>query len=116
MSVTLSHDQVLELQKRYGDLINYESDDPEDPIDPISYVDSNGDALLHIAAQRGDLHTVTVLLSAGLDVNLRGDMGCTPLHYAYMKGHSELVEHLKIIGADSTIRNDFGRRPFEEGK
>lgn len=100
--------EVQELQKKYSYLTNYESDDPDAPINPLSYVDSNGDTLLHIAARRGDIHTVKLLLSAGVDVNQPGDMGNTALHYAL----DENVAYVLLNnGASVDVLNEFGKRP-----
>jgi ankyrin repeat protein len=63
-------------------LVNYESDDPCDEIDPVSHVAPDGDTCLHSTAFRGELRAVQLLGKAGLDINRQGDMGKTPLHYA----------------------------------
>jgi len=110
--MNLSDAEIEELQKTYGHLVNYESEDPEAPIDPLTYVDSNGDSLLHIAAQRGDLRTIGLLLRAGVDANLLGDMGCTALHYAKTKDVASL---LLAHGASTEIRNEFGKLPESKG-
>ncbi len=107
----LSSETITSLQKKYDYLINYESSNPTDPIDPVTYVDSNGDSLLHIAAQRGDLDTVTLLVEAGMDINQKGDMGYTALHYAYNGQHSKTIEFLKLRGAMTEIENEFGKKP-----
>ncbi len=99
-----------EIQSRYRHLVNY-GDDPDAPIEPMTYVDSNGDFLLHIAAVNGDLRTVELLLKAGQDVNQRGDMGCTALHYAKMNGRQEVADFLVAHGADIRAINDFGKIP-----
>jgi ankyrin repeat protein len=109
----LSEVEVQELQKKYSYLVNYESEDPDAPIDPLTYVDSNGDALLHIAAQNGDLRTVEMLLKAGVDVNQVGDMGNTALHYAKAEDVASL---LLAHGASIEVRNEFGQRPEAGGK
>jgi ankyrin repeat protein len=109
----LTDAEISELQHKYRHLINYESDDPDEPIDPLTYVDSNGDSLLHIAAQLGDLRTVELLLKAGVDVNRIGDMGSTALHYAKTKDVADL---LRAYGASIEIRNEFGKLPGEEPK
>lgn len=108
MPVNLNEAEIDELQKKYHYLVNYESDDPDSPIDPLTYVDSNGDALLHIAAQLGDLRTIEVLLKAGIDVNQIGDMGSTALHYAKTEDVANL---LLAHGASKNIRNEFGQLP-----
>lgn len=106
--MNLTEAEIEELQTKYSYLTNYESEDPEAPIDPLTYVDSNGDALLHIAAQRGDVRTVELLLRAGIDANLLGDMSNTALHYAQTEGVAGLL--LKH-GASSDVRNEFGKLP-----
>ena len=51
---------------------------------------------------------VTWLLDLGLDMDARGDMGCTALHYARRFGHREVYQLLLDRGADTTIRNGLG--------
>lgn len=106
--MALTEDEVRELQRRYSHLTNYQAEEPGAPIDPLTYVDSNGDALLHIAAQRGDEWTIERLLSAGVDANLIGDMGNTALHYAETE---ETARVLLRHGAALEICNEFGQRP-----
>jgi len=81
------------------------------PIDPLSFVDRNGDTLLHIAAQLNDLVTMEALLQAGLSANCTGDMGTTPLHCAWSHEASKL---LLSFGASNAIRDEFGRLPGQE--
>src|SRR5690242_2610644 len=106
--MTLTEAEVQELQAKYSYLTNYEAEEPDAPIDPLSYVDSNGDALLHLAAQRGDVRTVELLLRAGIDVNQIGDMGNTALHYAQTE---EMARLLLRHGASADVCNEFGKRP-----
>jgi ankyrin repeat protein len=114
MSVKLKPDQVREIQERYRHLINYESENPEEPIDPGNYVDSNGDHLLHIAAYLGDLRTVSLLVNAGVDIDLLGDMENTALHCAKRKGHEDVAKFLIDHGASTTIENRFGKLADEQ--
>ena len=111
--MNLSESEIKELQEKYSYLTNYESDDPTDPIDPLTYIDSNGDNLLHIAAQLGDLSTVQLLLTANLDVNQPGDMGRTALHYAKENKKEDIVKLLLSHGASTDIRDEFGKLAFE---
>ena len=104
----LTEAEIQELQAKYSYLTNYEAEDPDAPIDPLTYVDSNGDALLHLAAQRGDKRTVELLLRAGIDVNLVGDMGNTALHYAQTE---EVASLLLSHGASTEVCNEFGKQP-----
>ena len=113
MSMKLNQEVVAELQKKYDYLINYASDDPSDPIDPLAYVDSNGDNLLHIAAQLGDVRTMGLLLDAGMDVDQPGDMESTALHYAYKSKSVDAVEFLLNRGASTNVQNGFGKIPGE---
>lgn len=106
--MTLTQAEVQELQAKYSYLTNYEAEEPDAPIDPLTYVDSNGDALLHLAAQRGDIHTVVLLLRAGIHVNQIGDMGNSALHYAQTE---EVARLLLSHGASVEICNEFGKRP-----
>jgi len=107
----LNSDEIVELQQKYRHLINYQADDPTTPIDPLTYIDSNGDTLLHIAAMLGDERTVTLLLKAGQDANCLGDMGYTALHYAQRNGNRAVAEILVANGASTNIKNEFGQTP-----
>lgn len=109
----LTSEEIKYLQERYFYLTNYESVAIDDPIDPLTYVDSNGDWLIHIATSLGDLKGVELLLKAGIDVNQVGDMGCTPLHYAKMKNNDVIADFLLKNGALNSIENDFGKLPGE---
>ncbi len=75
----------------------------------------DGDPVLHLAAHRGDLKAVEVLLAHGADPNVVGDMANTALHYAAMGGHAELVLLLLRQGAapSASARNEFGKTPQE---
>ncbi len=107
----LTPDQVAMIQERYRDLVNYAADDPVMPVDPLTYRGSDGDSLLHIAAARGDSDTVALLLHAGLDPNMQGDMGYTPLHWSAENQHWETVDILIALGARLDAINEFGNRP-----
>jgi ankyrin repeat protein len=109
----LTQEEISEIQSKYSYLTNFEDDDPTAPIHPVNYVDSNGDALLHIAAQLGDKRTVELLLNVGIDVNLLGDMSNTALHYAAISGSSDLYEYLCSKGASEQILNEFGKTPLD---
>lgn len=113
LSLNFTESEVAELQKRYYYLINYSSEDPSTPIDPLTYVDSSGDHLLHIAARAGDLRSVELLIRAGENIDQRGDMGCTALHYAIAEKQVDVVDFLLAHGADSRARNDFGQLPAD---
>ena len=106
----LSESELNTLVASFADVTNYEAEDPLTPIDPITYIAPDNDTCLHIAARRGDLHSIKLLLKAGLDINACGDMGTTPLHCAKIK---EVVDYLIEHGASLDIRDEFGRLPLE---
>lgn len=105
----LSELELAELKSAFRDLVNYEAEDPCAPIDPLTYRSPDGDTCLHVAAMRGNLRVVQLLIKAGIDVNTRGDMGYTPLQYA---ATSEVVDFLLKSGADPHIKNEFGSSPI----
>jgi ankyrin repeat protein len=104
-----SDEEIGRMQRKYHYLVNYQSGDPADVIDPLTYTDSNGDTLLHIAAHLGDIDTVETLLKAGMDVNMIGDMGSTALHYAKAQKHDAVAAVLVANGANPNMRNEFGQ-------
>lgn len=63
-----------------------------------------GDTPLHIAALRGDIQAVNLLLDAGADINARGEDGFTALHYAVELCHPDVVRLLLERGADKEAR------------
>jgi ankyrin repeat protein len=104
----LTATELAELQVVFADVLNYESEDPTAPINPLTYVAPDGDTCLHIAAHRGHVRAVELLIRAGLDVNRQGDMGYTPLHYAANK---DVVSLLRSSGASASIVSEFGNSP-----
>ena len=113
MPPLLSQPELAELKVEFADLLNYESDDPCTPIDPLTYRSPESDTCLHIAALRGNLRAVELLVKAGLDVNKQGDMGYTPLHYA---STPEVIAFLLAHGASRDIKSEFGNSPVGWGK
>jgi ankyrin repeat protein len=108
-SSLLSPSELEELDAVFSYEANYDSDDPTEKISPLTYRAPDGDSCLHIAARRGNLRAVQLLIKAGLDINLRGDMGCTPLHIARTP---EIVAILLASGASTSIENEFGQVPI----
>lgn len=45
---------------------------------------------LHIASYKGNLDDLMTMLNTHVDVNVRGDIGNTPLHNAVLKKHKKL--------------------------
>lgn len=113
MSTKLTNDELAELRQIFRDLTNYDSEDPTEPIDPLTWREGDGDNCLHYAACWGNSRAVELLLKAGLDVNGQGDMGYTALHYARHYKHDDVAELLLEHGASEDIRNEFGKLPSE---
>ena len=107
----LSASELAELHAAFADLLNYESEDSTDPIDPLTYVAPDGDTCLHVAARRGNLRVVELLVKAGLNVNQPGDMGSTPLHCA---SETDVIAFLLASGASTQIQDEFGRYPIKD--
>lgn len=104
----LSTNELKSIREKYPHLHDYRSEDIDQPLDPLTFVDPTGDSLLHIAARAGDLATVELLVRAGIDLDRVGDMGCTALHYARMKKREDVFSFLVAHGASKLIRNEFG--------
>jgi ankyrin repeat protein len=72
----------------------------------------NANQPLHaaIAGKRPEL--VSLLLTAGADVNARAGGGWTPVNLASHEGPASIVAQLLDAGADPSIPNDEGRTPL----
>lgn len=81
-------------------------------IDSVFYRNGYGDTPLHIVANWGDCEAISVLLSAGADVNAIGESGFTPLHCAAEQNRSGAIILLRKAGA-STIGDADGETPLE---
>ncbi|KAI0095585.1 hypothetical protein F4814DRAFT_457575 [Daldinia grandis] len=71
-----------------------------------------GETALHMAARRGPVDTVDLLLSHGADVNQKGLYDATPLHLACKYGQLEIVARLLDAHADLTAHDKNGTAPF----
>ncbi|KAF6785735.1 hypothetical protein CSOJ01_15547 [Colletotrichum sojae] len=65
----------------------------------------NGSLPIHLAASRGDVEHVQILVDAGADVNALNNDGRTPIHWAAERGRWDVVEVLLDKGADPQIRS-----------
>lgn len=75
--------------------------------------DQKGRTPLHLAAEKGNIRSVRVLVEGGADRNARCNDGRTPLHRAAATGDRRMVEMLLEIGADPTITDDRGRSSLD---
>src|ERR1700761_1440800 len=67
-----------------------------------------GNYPINVAASRGIVREMDVLLSNGANVNSRGEHGYQPLHDAIEQGHIEAVLWLLDNGADVVAETDAG--------
>ena len=65
------------------------------------------DTPLHIAARKGEIEDIDILVAHGANVNVRGDLGNTPLHQAALNGQARAIARLLELGADPAVRNEF---------
>lgn len=111
--MTLTKDDREYLLEVFSDIIEYDDDGNRLEIDPLTYLDPE-DSCLHKAVLRGNLRAVKILVEAGLDINLPGDMSQTPLHYATSWNYPEIAEYLLSKGAKPDAIDEFGKRADEE--
>ena len=58
---------------------------------------------LHAAAEAGQVSVILELVETGVDVNIRGRQGRSPLHCATVSGHRNAIETLLDLGADINL-------------
>ncbi|MEW5894822.1 MAG: ankyrin repeat domain-containing protein [Candidatus Omnitrophota bacterium] len=86
------------------------SDEP--PKIDIHACDIEDDSMLHYACRGGDLRAVRLLVEAGADINVLGDMDQTPLHCAAAYRFLDIVKFLISKGAVQR-KDAFGYTPLE---
>lgn len=82
-------------------------------LDSVSCVSLFGDQPIHVAATRGAIDELTVLLENGANINVPGEHGYRPLHDAVEQGHVEAVRWLLRNGADRSLRSKNNLSPFD---
>jgi hypothetical protein len=85
-------------EDKFEELTAFLEDHPE--VDLELFRDANGATALHLAAARGDLGCVRVLVGHGADLEARTNQGDTPIILASDRGHSECLKVLIEAGAD----------------
>jgi len=78
----------------------------------VNAVDSEGMALIHWAADRGNLEMLKVLVGdLDADINVQDQEGQTALHYAASCGHETVVQYLLDKKADQSKADVYGMLP-----
>ncbi|XP_071102746.1 ankyrin repeat domain-containing protein 17-like [Haliotis cracherodii] len=73
----------------------------------LTLVDTDGDSLLHLACQGGDIAIVQHVLSPS-NINSRGEYGYTPVMKAAVNGHQSVFDLLVSNQADLTLVDTSG--------
>ncbi len=75
------------------------------------YVSSSSENLLHYSCKNSNKYVTGILISQGVDVNLKNNSGETPLHIAANAGRNnvDLCAQLVDAGADVNARNNRGK-------
>ncbi len=77
--------------------------------DLLTTPDSTGSLPLHLAALRGQLEAVELLVDAGAEVSVGDGDNTTPLVCATIGGHLEVVKYLVSQGASLTETDNYGQ-------
>ncbi|KAK6166700.1 hypothetical protein SNE40_023334 [Patella caerulea] len=81
----------------------------------VSCADNDGNTALHLGAANGHEDCLKGLVfydNKRVDVNMKNDMGETPLHMAAKWGYDVIVKTLLENGANATIKNRRGQTPI----
>jgi ankyrin repeat protein len=84
-------------------------------------LERHGGKALQIAARRGQMEMVRLLVEEGANINYQvfhehADKSATPLHNAALFGHLPIVKYLLEHGADPTLKDYYGDRAFSNAK
>ncbi|XP_045216692.1 uncharacterized protein LOC123566548 [Mercenaria mercenaria] len=77
-------------------------------------VDRKGDTPIHLAARKGNLDILELLIQNGCNVNQKNQNGFAALHYAAREGRMDIVCFLLKYGAEPNIKNEDGDGPIHE--
>lgn len=80
--------------------------------DPEESSDQSSDFPLKVAAERGFVEILPLLVAAGAEVDRPGYNGTTPLAAACLRGHLQNVKTLLHVGAELERGDDFGYTPL----
>ena len=78
--------------------------------------DEHGNNILHKSCLEGDFELVTILIECGLDINVLGSNGRTPLHFAVLCSSDIRVNMIKFLlnsSAEVNVRDNDDQRPVD---
>jgi ankyrin repeat protein len=81
-------------------------------VNPLDY--RIGSTVILQAACTGNIGLLERAAKSGVDLNIRGDDGSTPLHCAARAGHASLIKLFLDLGHPSEVRNSWNRTPLHE--
>ena len=77
----------------------------------IEEPDETGQTPLHMAADKGSLDCIMILLKNGADINVADNEGTTPLHAAVIRGSLDVTTFLLENGGNPDIEDEDGESP-----
>lgn len=75
-----------------------------------------GNRPLKVAAVRGDVRAIDLLVRAGAEINARNEDGYTALHHAVSQRHLPAVQRLVELGASVDAVTDDGSTPLQKAE
>ena len=72
----------------------------------VDYIDKAGKSPLHLAARRGNVATVSVLLNHGAQIGLKNEMGFKAYDYAHVMEKNDCAEFLLLYEASLNMSKD----------
>ncbi len=109
MNVNSDLDVVLKKYAAHPEFIGIEIAD----VNQVGAVDNT---VLHLAAGKGEVADITILVAGGADLNRKGDLGHTPLHFAALMGRVDAARELLRLGAKCDEMNEFQQSPLDVAK
>ncbi|MDY6903772.1 MAG: ankyrin repeat domain-containing protein [Thermodesulfobacteriota bacterium] len=76
----------------------------------------DGDSALHVFIWGNETENALFLIKSGIDINVAGDMGETPLHAALHQHNSAVIKALLDAGARTDIVSEFGKTAVDLAK
>ncbi|WP_413111584.1 ankyrin repeat domain-containing protein [Thaumasiovibrio sp. DFM-14] len=117
--LTVVSNVINQSGKRLESILRNFAELPEYSEVPLPSLNSKslfGNYPINIAATRGLIGEVSILLENGADISAKGEHGYTPLHDAVEQGHIEIVKLLVDRGASIAVMNNDGITPIELAK